>query len=95
MPSAGQIFLRRAKRFDSWAGGSGCGCIRSAENAVALRPDQTLGGKGIAAGPWQDTDYVAYFEQSASALPLHPVLAAQWFRAAAGAIPSIGSGGAI
>lgn len=61
----------------------------------ALRPDQTLDGKGIAAGTWQDRYYVAHFEQSASALPLHPVLAAEWFRATAGAIPSIGSGGRI
>lgn len=61
----------------------------------ALRPDQTLDGKGIAAGTWQDRYYVAHFEQSASSLPLHPVLAAEWFRVAAGAIPSIGSGGRI
>jgi len=38
---------------------------------------------------------VAHFEHSASALPLHPVLAAEWFRAAAAAIPSIGSGGTL
>jgi hypothetical protein len=62
---------------------------------LALRPDQTLDGKGIAAGTWQDRYYVAHFEQSAGELPLHPVLAAEWFRAAAGAIPSIGSGGRI
>jgi site-specific DNA recombinase len=49
----------------------------------ALRPDQTLDGKGIAAGTWEDRYYVAHFEHSASALPLHPVLAAEWFRAAA------------
>jgi len=61
----------------------------------ALRPDQTLDGKGTAAGTWQETHYVAHFEHSASALPLHPVPAAEWFRAAAGAIPSIGSGGAL
>lgn len=61
----------------------------------ALRPDQTLDGKGIEAGTWQDRYYVAHFEQSASALPLHPVLAASWFDAAATAIPSIGSGGPI
>ena len=48
--------------------------------------DQTLDGNGIAAGTWQDRYYVAHFEQSASALPLHPVLAAEWFRAAAEAI---------
>jgi len=52
----------------------------------ALRPDETLDGKGIAAGTWQDRYYVAHFEQSASALPLHPVLAAEWFRVAAAAI---------
>jgi len=40
----------------------------------ALRPDQTLDGKGIAAGTWQDRYYVAHFEQSPSALPLHPAL---------------------
>ena len=62
---------------------------------LALRPDQTLDGKGIAAGTWQDRYYVAHFEQSAGDLPLHPVLAAEWFRAAVGAIPSIGSGGRI
>ena len=61
----------------------------------ALRPDQTLDGKGIEAGTWQDRYYVAHFEQSASALPLHPVPAASWFEAAARAIPSIGSGGRI
>jgi len=60
----------------------------------ALRPDQTLDGQGIEAGTWQARYYAARFEQSASALPLHPVLAAEWLRAAAGAIPSIGSGGA-
>lgn len=59
----------------------------------ALGADQTLDGKGVAAGTWQDTYYVAHFEQSVNALPLHPVLAAEWFRAAAAAIPSIGSGG--
>lgn len=61
----------------------------------ALRPDQTVDGKGIAAGTWQDRYYVAHFDQSASALPLHPAFAAEWFRATAGAIPSIGSGGRI
>ena len=61
----------------------------------ALRPDQTLDGNGIAAGTWQERYYVAHFEQPASALPLHPVLAASWFEAAARAIPSIGSGGRI
>jgi hypothetical protein len=64
------------------------------EQRRALRLDQTLDGKGIAAGTWEDRYYVAHFEGSASALPLHPVLAAEWFRAAA-AKPSIGSGGPI
>ena len=39
---------------------------------------------------------MAEFAQSAEALPLHPTLAAEWFRVAAeAAIPSIGSGGVI
>ena len=61
----------------------------------ALRPDQTLDGKGIAAGKWEGKFYVAHFEHSPGELPLHPVLAAEWFRAAAEAIPSIGSGGPL
>jgi len=69
--------------------------LRQMGERLALRPDQTLDGKGIAAGTWQDRYYVAHFEQSAGELPLHPVLAAEWFRAAVGAIPSIGSGGRI
>jgi hypothetical protein len=60
----------------------------------ALRPDQTLDGKGISAGTWEDRYYLAHFEHSPGVLPLHPVLAAEWFRAAAEGIPSIGSGGA-
>ena len=39
---------------------------------------------------------MAEFAQSAEALPLHPTLAAEWFRVAVeAAIPSIGSGGRI
>ena len=60
----------------------------------ALRPDQTLDGKKIKAGKWEDTYYVAHFEHAPGELPLHPVLAAEWFRAAA-EIPSIGSGGTL
>jgi hypothetical protein len=40
----------------------------------ALRPDQTLDGKGIAAGTWEDK---YYFAHSPGELPLHPVLAAE------------------
>jgi hypothetical protein len=36
---------------------------------------------------------MAHFEHSPGELPLHPVLAAEWFRAAAEGIPLIGRGG--
>ncbi|MGC1729242.1 MAG: recombinase zinc beta ribbon domain-containing protein, partial [Steroidobacteraceae bacterium] len=60
----------------------------------ALKPHETLDGKGIAAGAWENRYLVARFTRRVGDLPLHPVLTAEWFRAA-GLSHQDGSGGRI
>jgi len=60
----------------------------------ALKPHETLDGKGIAAETWEERYLVASFTRTADELPLHGVFAAEWFRSVA-AVSSIGSGGVI
>ena len=61
----------------------------------ALRPDQTLDGKGIEAGEGVDRYLIAKFTRTKDELPLHEALSGEWFRAAGGVVSSIGSGGRI
>jgi hypothetical protein len=49
---------------------------------------------GIAAGTWEDRYLVAKFTRRVGELPLHPVLTAEWFRAA-GLSHQDGSGGSM
>lgn len=60
----------------------------------ALKPHETLDGKGIGAGTWEERYLIASFTRMAEELPLHAVFAAEWFRSVA-AVSSIGSGGRI
>jgi hypothetical protein len=61
----------------------------------ALAPYETLDGKGIAAGSWEDRYLIASFTRQGSELPLHGTLAAEWFRASGAGVSSIGSGGPL
>lgn len=58
--------------------------------ARALKPEETLDGRGSPGGAWEDRYLVAHFSNAAEALPLHPFLTAEWLKATG---ISIGSGG--
>jgi hypothetical protein len=58
----------------------------------ALRPDQTVDGKGIEAGEGVDRYLVATFTRSQAELPLHAALSTEWFSATGRVVSSSGSG---